>query len=292
VSLGNPIALIKLALEKVPAFKYALAVGAVFAVAAIVVSYRVNLLALGICAVAIFILMPVFILLASMATEIEKPNGAAVFKPQTQVLGWFCVVLLIAMALGFFSSLLWQWPLSFAIWLEQAGQGSVKKEISQLRLNRPVGADEWTSYETDYVRLTDLIRDYIRYVEMNPNADRKDEVLGSIKEAVGFVRMQNQKVSEFADKRPNGLDLYTKTFPAKLDHILEVLERAKHNGDGLTREDAVCFDTAIKSWRYGAWFDDNGTKQLLADSGYNGQLPYLTKRCTDYLILGSEGIPH
>jgi hypothetical protein len=104
----SPIGFLNKAIKAVPAVKYALGVGGIVAVIAIVAGFKVNLVAVfG--SVIMFSLMAVLVVFANLASE-----RASSFHLPAMVFTWFSLILVMATALALFSSVFADWPLKFA----------------------------------------------------------------------------------------------------------------------------------------------------------------------------------
>jgi hypothetical protein len=288
----SPISIIDKATKEVPATKYALAVGAVVAVVAVILGFKINLLVATLGAVVMLVLMTAFVFFANLAAQSEKAKTAVTFRHQISAFAWFCLLLIMATALGVFSSAFWKWPLNFGTLTEGSPEVTLKNKIDDLESDRPSLGNTWTAYEADYGRIADITRSYAHYIEENPDADVGDKILTSIQDVANHVRGRNSDESAYGSKRPDPV-FYTKTLPGVFDRLLGDLKRAKHNGKGLTLEQGVCFDTGIRRWLASAWFDGAPTTKLLKDSGFanTNTPPVMSKECLDYLQLKPEELP-
>jgi len=98
--------MLRAAIKAVPAVKFALGVGGIIAVIAIVAGFKIDFLFAAFGTVIMLVLMTVLVLFASLAGQ-HKDN----FKTPMLVFTWFSLLLTMVTALALFFSVFADWPL-------------------------------------------------------------------------------------------------------------------------------------------------------------------------------------
>jgi hypothetical protein len=104
-SAPDPYEVLKAAIKTVPAVKYALAVGGIVAVIAIVAGWKVDFRIAVFGVVIMLVLMTSMVVFARLAKE-----SASVFRAPAVVFMWFSVILTMACAIAVFLSVFVGWP--------------------------------------------------------------------------------------------------------------------------------------------------------------------------------------
>jgi hypothetical protein len=269
-NLPDPLSFLKTAMRAVPATKYALAVGGVIAVVAIVVGFKVNLWVATLGAVIMLVLMTVFVIFASLAVQQKDA-----FRYPILFFTWSCLILIMATAVGVFSSAFWGWPLNFVLWQADSPKASLLDKIGDIERNKPSPDNAWTAYEEDFSRLAGVTLEYLHYIEGNPGADPGDKIIIALKQTSEKVRDRNKDQTHWFEKPPES-DYHSKTLPEIYINLLQKIHDDKRN---LSPEREVCYEAAIRRWLVDAWFDDPETQTLLADTGFEGSKPNLSPGC-------------
>jgi hypothetical protein len=273
-NLPGPFTLLKEAIRRVPATKYALAVGGTIAVIAIVVGgFRLNLWVAALGAVVMLVLMTVFVIFASLAVQHRDTLRTPII-----VFTWFCLLLMMATASVIFSSAFWRWPLNFGLLSSDSPQASLLSRIDHLEQRQPVvPPNSWTDYVSDYGTLASIALQYLHYIEGNPGADSGNRILDRLQKAFEKVKGRNtQKQTQYFEKPPES-DYHSNTLPVSFDNLLHKIR--EDNKDGLSQENEACYEAAIRRWIVDAWLDDGATRKLLDDSGFAGSTPTLSPYC-------------
>jgi hypothetical protein len=106
--LTTQTSLLRTAIKAVPAVRYALAVGGLISVVAIVASFGIDFRIAIFGAVVLLVLMTVLVIFAKLTGEKE-----AYFHTPGLALTWFCLLLFMATAVALLSSVLFGWPVDF-----------------------------------------------------------------------------------------------------------------------------------------------------------------------------------
>jgi hypothetical protein len=273
-SVPDPLSLLKEAIRRVPATRYALAIGGVIAVIAIVVGgFRLNLWVAALGAVVMLVLMTVFVIFASLAVQQRET-----FRNPIIVFTWFCLLLIMATALVVFSSAFWRWPVDFGLLSSNSRQASLVKRITDLKERKPVDPpNSWTDYTLDYGGLANITLRYLHYVEENPTADSDNKVLNELKGLLSKIRERNTQEETHYFEKPPDSTYHSDKLPLVFGNVLQRIEEAKK--EGILQEDAICFETGVRRWLVDAWLDDGATRKLLDDSGFVGSTPILSPNC-------------
>jgi len=104
----GPYEVLKAAIKAVPAVKYALAVGGIVAVIAIVAGWRIDFRIAVLGVVVMLVLMTAVVVFAHLAKE-----SASVFRAPAIVFMWFAVILTMLSGLAVFLSVFAGWPLDW-----------------------------------------------------------------------------------------------------------------------------------------------------------------------------------
>jgi hypothetical protein len=126
-----PISFLGRAIKAVPAVRYALGVGGVIAVIAVVVSFKIDLKVAVFGAVIMFILMTILLVFANLAGA-----ASASFRVPAFVFAWFCLILFMATAITFFGCVFFGRPLDLTKVL--VGEHIFKKQDPVLVPSSPV----------------------------------------------------------------------------------------------------------------------------------------------------------
>ena len=110
--MATPTQFLREAIRAVPAVKYALGVGGIVSVIAIVYSFKIDLRIALLGTVVMLILMGVLVVFARMSS-LAKPELAA----PALVFTWFVLLFFMAVSVSLFSSVFFQKPLDLAYWL-------------------------------------------------------------------------------------------------------------------------------------------------------------------------------
>jgi hypothetical protein len=273
-NLPGPFTLLKEAIRKVPATKYALAVGGIIAVIAIIVGgFGLNLWIAALGAVVMLVLMTVFVVFASLAVQ-ERDA----FRNPIAVFTWFCLLLIMATASVVFSSAFWRWPLDFGLLSSDSPKTSLLKKISDLEQRKPVSPpNSWIDYTSDYGRLARITLQYVQYIEENPGADSDNKILNRLENALKIIEQRNSQEQTHYFEKPPDSDYHSTKLPGIFKTLLDKIRDDKK--EGLSSDDEVCYETAIRRWLIYAWLDDGSTQQWLEDSGFVGTKPQLSNRC-------------
>lgn len=118
---AGPLAFLNQAISAVPAVKYALAVGGIVAVIAIIFSFGIDARVAVIGAVIMFIFMTMMIVFARLSVLAEP-----YFALPSLVFTWFTLLLFMGVAASLFTSVFFSQPLDLHTWLapEQKSQSS------------------------------------------------------------------------------------------------------------------------------------------------------------------------
>src|SRR5258705_3279660 len=92
----RPFSILTQAIKVVPATKYALAVGGIIAVVAIIIGFKINLWVATLGAVVMLVLMTVFVDFASLAVHSEQNRAGGTFRHQIIVFTLVRLLLIIA----------------------------------------------------------------------------------------------------------------------------------------------------------------------------------------------------
>ena len=104
-TLGTPPGLLARAIKAVPSVRYALGIGGIISVIAIISSFRISFSIAFISAVVMFILMTMLVIFASLAGQ-----ASSSFKLPALVFTWFCLLLFMATAITLFAAVFWGSP--------------------------------------------------------------------------------------------------------------------------------------------------------------------------------------
>src|SRR5690349_635400 len=104
-NLGAPSSILKQAIKAVPAVKYALGVGGIIAVIAIVRGFGIDLRIALFGTIVMFVLMTLLVVFASLARQ----KGSQ-FRLPALVFTWFSLISVMAVALVLFTSVFWGRP--------------------------------------------------------------------------------------------------------------------------------------------------------------------------------------
>jgi hypothetical protein len=117
----TPESFLQKAIKAVPAVKYALGVGGIVAVIAIVGSFKIDFKVAVFGTVIMFVLMTILVLFARLAS-----TAGDTFRVPILVFTWFSLLLTMATALALFTSVFKGWPLP----IKSILAGEVQKKIS------------------------------------------------------------------------------------------------------------------------------------------------------------------
>lgn len=104
-NLGSPPSILKQAIKAVPAVKYALGVGGIIAVIAIVRGFGIDLRVALFGAIVMFVLMTMLVVFASLARQ----KGSQ-FRLPALVFTWFSLICVMAVSIVLFTSVFWGRP--------------------------------------------------------------------------------------------------------------------------------------------------------------------------------------
>jgi hypothetical protein len=113
--------------------------------------------------------------------------------------------------------------------------------------------NSWYAYVIDFNGLGDITRDYVRYIQQNPNADRDDLVLQKLQTSLEVFRIRNEAGAKDYDRT----NLHSREFPRKFRMILDAIESKKRTG--LSVDDERAFEAAIQNWFIEAGFPPSTT---------------------------------
>jgi hypothetical protein len=259
----GPFDLLNEAIRKVPATKYALAVGGIIAVIAIVASFKINLWVATLGAVVMLVLMTVFVIFASLADQKKT-----LFAKPVLVFTWFSLLLIMLTALVVFSSAFWKWPMYLPLPLGDQRVIDLGDDIQKLVRTAPK-EDAWKSYESDYKNLGRLTLRYLHYIEDDKSADGDSKVFSELKEASKTLRQRNENHTvDFPEGDPK---LYhARDVPDMFDGLLARIGENKQMG--LSPDWEPCYEAAVQRWFH--------------DAGFTWANPAdLSQDCRDYLHL-------
>jgi hypothetical protein len=119
-------ALLRQAIKAVPAVKYALGIGGIISVIAIVSEFGISLRVALFGTIVMLVLMTVLVIFASLAGQ-----KSSTFHVPALVLTWFCLILAMAVAAVLFTSVFWGQPVNLRNLL------GVQAESDQILLQAP-----------------------------------------------------------------------------------------------------------------------------------------------------------
>jgi len=245
--ITDPFSLLTQAIRKVPETRYALAVGGIIAVVAIVVGFKVNLWVAVFGAVVMLVLMTVFVIFAGLAKETGILHGPI------KVFVWFSLLLVMATTLVLFSSAFWGHPLNLArLFASDPRWTSLNTEIANLG-TRSSDPDWFTAYADDYLTLGRTTLRYLHYVEENPQADTDNKLLGGLSDALDRLRIRNDATKAASFKNAKG-DLnpdpsyQAVKIPSKFKTFLDGIGADKGEKGGLSSQRERHYETAIRQW--------------------------------------------
>jgi hypothetical protein len=111
--LSSPASILKQAIKAVPAVKYALGIAGIVASIAIISSFHIGLKVALLGTVVMLILMTVLVIFARLAAE----KGPILHYPAL-AFAWGSLILVMAVAIAFFTSVVWGTPKSFRQFIE------------------------------------------------------------------------------------------------------------------------------------------------------------------------------
>jgi hypothetical protein len=130
---ASPTSILKQAIKAVPAVKYALGIGGIVAVIAIVFSFGISPRVAIFGTVIMLILMVVLLLFASLV----RKSGTHVSLPAL-VFTWFSLLLFMATSVLLFTSAFWAKPLDLKTFISSSKPGSETSSRTQPEQNNPV----------------------------------------------------------------------------------------------------------------------------------------------------------
>lgn len=104
----SPARFLDQAIKAVPAVKYALGVGGIVAVVAIVASFKTGFKVAVLGTIVMFVLMTLLVIFSRLVSA-----NASIFRAPMLVLTWFSLILMMTTSLALFSSVFFNWPLGF-----------------------------------------------------------------------------------------------------------------------------------------------------------------------------------
>lgn len=258
----TPPTLLQQAIQKVPATKYALAVGGLFSVIAIAfVTFKENLWIAVFGPVVMFVLMAVFVIFANLAGQKKE-----VFLGPVISFTWFSLILIMATAVLLFTSVFGNWPMNLRPSPADPRTTYLLARIERLKQDAPPPDNSWVAYKLDFIELGNVTRQYLHYIEGNPNADPDNKVISNLQGVSLILKTRNE----------NG----PKSFPGETDPayhskvlpnlFADILERINENKSDISPDREPCYEAAIYRWH--------------TDAGFQGvNAPALTPDCQDYL---------
>jgi hypothetical protein len=120
---GNPLGILRAAIQAVPAVKYALGIAGIAAAIAIIGGFKIDYRVAVFGVIIMFVLMVVLVLFAKLS-KASDPTFATAGK----VFLWFSLVLVIAVATFLTTSVFFSWPRDLGSWLGQKASGRARRE--------------------------------------------------------------------------------------------------------------------------------------------------------------------
>jgi hypothetical protein len=108
----NPLSFLRQAIKAVPAVKYALGVGGIIAVIAIIYSFKIDIRVAFVGAIGMLLLMVMLVIFA----RVSALRGSALRVP-AMAFTWFTLVLFMATAVLLFTSIFFQRPIDLTFWI-------------------------------------------------------------------------------------------------------------------------------------------------------------------------------
>jgi hypothetical protein len=291
----GPFALLMKSIEELPAMKYALGVGALVAVAAMIQGFNVNLKIAPFAAIIMLVLMVVLVVFAGLAAQ-----SASALRLPIIFFTWSSLLLIIATALVLFTSAFWKKPVDLALLLKPTSiqaavvdprPDSLIEELKTLEDAFQDPDDTWMPFVRDYSDLVEITVVYLHYVEDNKDADPGNKVATELDNALKIIKTRNGVDRTRRIRQPDGSyvnpqpEYQAETIPGIFHELLIDIKTDKSKGISSPKE--ICYETALRRFLVkNAGFENNRSVWLI-NSGFQDSLPVISAGCRTEITIPS-----